>query len=186
MEDFLLNFLQQFPVAAPIIFILVRALALIIPPIPGIIIDSVGIALFKWQFGFVYSWLGLVLGAMGSFWIARYFKNPLVRRFPSLQKFSAIEHSLNSREEMVTLIAMRVFSNPLIDYLNFALGFTQVNAMRFFITAVIGYFPYALVIYLFGDQIIKRASVQVIGVVASLIIFAIVYRQYRIKNSRRR
>ena len=185
MEDFLLNFLQQFPVAAPIIFVLVRATALIIPPIPGIVIDSVGIALFKWQFGFAYSWIGLVLGSMVSFWIARHFKNPLVRRFPSLQKFSAIEHSLNSRQEMATLIAMRVFSNPLLDYLNFALGFTQVSATKFFITAVIGYFPYALVIYIFGDQVVKRASIQVIGIAVSILTLALVYRQYRIKNSRR-
>jgi uncharacterized membrane protein YdjX (TVP38/TMEM64 family) len=185
MEQFLLDFLRQFPIAAPILFIVIRSTALVVPPIPGLMIDSVGIVLFSWKLGFLYSWGGLVLGAMISFWIARYFKVALIKRFPSLKKFESIEHSLNTRQEILTLIAMRVFSNPLLDYLNYAIGFTRVSAFRFFITAVVGYFPYSFTLYFFGDKIIRHTSVQVVGVIGSLLVLVLVYRNYRLKNLKR-
>lgn len=182
MEQFLIGFLLEHSVAAPVLFIVIRSLALIIPPIPGFFIDSVGVLLFRWPFGFFYAWTGLVLGAMVSFGVARYFKEPLLRRFKIFKKISAVEHSLNAPQEFFALILMRVFSNPLLDYINFVLGFTEVSARKFFVTAVIGYFPYAFVVYFFGDQVRQFRGVQIVGAIFSLLVFVYVWRVYRHKN----
>ena len=80
MLETLPAFLSSYPVAAPGLFIIIRSLAIIIPPIPGVFIDIAGIAAFGWVKAFILGEAGLMLGAMVSFWIARRFREPVVRR----------------------------------------------------------------------------------------------------------
>ncbi len=64
MLNTLKDILNQYPILAPAIFIVIRASAIILPPIPGIIIDLIGIVVFPWFLGFMYGEIGVVLGAM--------------------------------------------------------------------------------------------------------------------------
>lgn len=178
MEQTLIEFLQQFPVLAPVLFIVIRASALIIPPIPGLLIDSAGILLFGWPTGFIYAWIGLVAGAMGAFYIARIFRDALLRRFTLLRSLAAAEHTLNSAQEFWTLVLMRVFTNPLLDYINFIAGFTRVSPLKFFITTIIGYFPYTIIVYFFGAKIVQHTGVQIAGIMITVLIMISIYRKY--------
>lgn len=180
MEEFLLTLLTDFPRLGPVFFIILRALALIIPPIPGLLIDSVGVLIFDWPWGFIYAWIGLVVGAMVAFWIARKFRNPLIARFKILKNLSDAEHNLTRAQEFWSLILLRIFTNPLLDYVNFIAGFTRVSGWKFFITTIIGYFPYAFVVYFFGGYIIQHTGVQIVGVLVSVLIVLFIYKKYSV------
>ena len=61
---------------APLVFIGIQAMQVIIAPIPGEITGPVGGALFGTTWGFIYSTIGLTLGSVAAFGVGRW----LVRR----------------------------------------------------------------------------------------------------------
>ncbi|MDQ3238910.1 MAG: VTT domain-containing protein, partial [bacterium] len=150
MRESLIQLLIQYPILAPLIFIGIRASAIVFPPIPGIIIDLIGIAVFPWFLGFMYGEIGVVLGAMTAFWIARKFREPLVKKFVSLDKLNAWEKKLSGEQEFWVLVGLRLFFNPLFDYVSYAAGLTRISTGKYLLTTVIGTLPTMFVIYYFG------------------------------------
>jgi uncharacterized membrane protein YdjX (TVP38/TMEM64 family) len=64
---------------APLVFIAIQALQVIISPIPGEITGPVGGALFGTWPGLIYSTIGLTIGTLFCFWVGRKWGEPLVR-----------------------------------------------------------------------------------------------------------
>lgn len=79
-RDFLHETLQHAGVLAPLIFIVVQALQVVIAPVPGEVTGFLGGYLFGEWLGFLYSTIGLTAGSLFAFWIGRRFGTPLVRR----------------------------------------------------------------------------------------------------------
>ena len=67
-------------------FILLRALSGIIPPIPEFMIDTIGIALFGSVFGLLYAEIGVMIGAIISFFMARKFRDSFLAKKLFLEK----------------------------------------------------------------------------------------------------
>jgi uncharacterized membrane protein YdjX (TVP38/TMEM64 family) len=65
--------------AAPVVFVAIQALQVIISPIPGEITGPVGGALFGTLWGVIYSTIGLTVGTLFCFWVGRKWGEPLVR-----------------------------------------------------------------------------------------------------------
>lgn len=86
MEQFLTQLFLSNKILAPFLFIIIRSLSVIFPPIPGILIDASGFFIFGWPLAFIYSEIGIMLGAIIAFLIARKFREPLIKRIVPLQK----------------------------------------------------------------------------------------------------
>src|SRR6267143_600297 len=65
---------------APLVFIAIQALQVIISPIPGEITGPVGGALFGTTLGLIYSTIGLTLGTLFCFWVGRSGASPWCAR----------------------------------------------------------------------------------------------------------
>lgn len=83
-KTFLRETLQQWGVLAPVIFMLIQALQVVISPIPGEATGFLGGYLFGLWPGFIYSSIGLALGSVISFgvgrWLGAHFVQNLVRK----------------------------------------------------------------------------------------------------------
>src|SRR5262245_34093091 len=64
---------------APLIFVAIQAVQVIISPIPGEITGPVGGALFGTLWGVIYSTIGLTVGTLFCFWVGRRWGEPFVR-----------------------------------------------------------------------------------------------------------
>src|SRR5439155_5831890 len=64
---------------APLVFIAIQAIQVIISPIPGEITGPVGGALFGTAWGLIYSTIGLTLGTLFCFWVGRKCGEPQMR-----------------------------------------------------------------------------------------------------------
>ena len=158
MSDFILYLLQTYPLIAPLIFILIRSLGVIFPPIPGIILDAVGIYFFGWKLGFIYAEIGVVGGAVVAFWIARKYREPVVRRFVTLQKLHAWEDTLSERKKFWSLVGLRLITGPLLfDYINYVAGLTKINFGKFLVATIVGSLPVMIPIYYFGDKLLSHS-----------------------------
>lgn len=176
MQEYLLNILTQFPFLAPFIFIVVRAVAIIFPPIPGIVIDLIGVAIFPWFLGLVYGEIGVLLGAMVAFLIARRFREPLLKKFVPLNKINEWEKKLSENQEFWFLVGLRLFFNPLFDYISYAAGLTKITWTRYLVTTVIGTLPTMFVVYYFGNLSFSKGILYTGAFIGVLFIVSLIYK----------
>ena len=169
--------LSNYPLVAPLLFIVVRALAIIFPPIPGIVIDLIGVAVFPWFLGLLYGEIGVVLGAMIAFWIARYFREPLVRKFVPISKLNEWEKKLSTDQEFWFLVGLRLFFNPLFDYISYAAGLTQIKTGKYFVTTILGTLPTMFVIYYFGGLSLSKGIYFGGGFILLILVIWLTYKK---------
>lgn len=108
---------------APVLFILVYTAGICLF-VPGTLLTALGAAIFGPYLGFVYVWVGAMLGASAAFWIGR----TLGREFAAsrigdrLKKYDeAIE-----RHGFATVLYLRLIYFPFTP-MNFGMGLTRVR-----------------------------------------------------------
>ncbi len=153
MEESLAALLAAHPILAPVLFILLRAVPVVIAPLPGVAFDLVGLAVFGWQFGLLLALIGGHLGASIAFFIARQFREPAVQYFVPLQKLHELEAHYSERQKFLTLVSVRFITSPFFDYVSYAAGLTRMPFWTFLLSTFIGVLPFSFVIYYFGGII---------------------------------
>jgi uncharacterized membrane protein YdjX (TVP38/TMEM64 family) len=119
---------------APLVFMLVYAVGVCLF-IPGTLLTGLGAAIFGAYWGFLYVWIGAMLGATGAFWIGR----TLGRDFAAsligdkLKKYDdAIE-----RNGFATVLYLRLIYFPFTP-MNFGMGLTKVRFWDYFFGTGLG------------------------------------------------
>jgi uncharacterized membrane protein YdjX (TVP38/TMEM64 family) len=117
------EFLDRAGFLAPLVFMIVYAVGVCLF-VPGTLLTTLGAAIFGPYFGFVYVWLGAMLGSSVAFFIGRY----LGREFAAsligerLKKYDdAIE-----RNGFATVLYLRLVYFPFTP-MNFGMGLTRVR-----------------------------------------------------------
>jgi len=165
MLEWLQTILVEYPVIAPLLFVIARMMPLIIPPIPGLLVDIVGIAVFGWFYGLILAGTAVVLSSMISFWIARKFREPLLGKFIPLKKLHEWEEKFSEKEKFWALIGLRFISAPFFDTINYAAGLTKIKAWTYFWSTIIVAAPLGFMIYYFGEIILDTPTIIAISIV---------------------
>jgi uncharacterized membrane protein YdjX (TVP38/TMEM64 family) len=180
MIQTLQNFLIDYPVIAPAVFIFIRILPVVIPPIPGLLVDAVGVIVFGWFWGFIYATIAVVTASMISFYIGRKFREPLIGKFISIQKIHEWEDKLSEQEKFWALVSIRFVSSPFFDIMNYVAGLTKIKASHYFLSSIIVSAPLGFIIYYFGGIILNAPVIILTSVV--LVIPLLIW--YKKKNGR--
>jgi len=119
---------------APVFFILVYTAGICLF-VPGTLLTALGAAIFGAYMGFLYVWVGAMLGASAAFWIGR----TLGREFAAsligdkLKKYDeAIE-----RNGFATVLYLRLIYFPFTP-MNFGMGLTRVRFWDYFFGTGLG------------------------------------------------
>ena len=122
------HFLESAGAWAPVLFILLYAVGICLF-VPGTLLTALGAAIFGAYWGFVYVWIGAMIGASASFWIGR----TLGREFAAsliggrLKKYDdAIE-----RNGFATVLYLRLIYFP-FTAMDFGMGITKVRFWDYF------------------------------------------------------
>jgi len=153
--------LIDYPIAAPVIFVIARTLPVIIPPIPGLLLDGIGIAIFGWFYGFILAEIGIMIASMISFYIGRRFREPLLSKFISIQQIHLFEDKLSEKQKFWGLITLRFVSSPFFDIINYVAGLTKIKASTYFFATLIVTAPLGFLIYYFGELVINMPFVLI-------------------------
>ncbi|MBW1743705.1 MAG: TVP38/TMEM64 family protein [Deltaproteobacteria bacterium] len=128
------RFLETAGIWASLIFMAIYAAGICLF-IPGTLLTGLGAAIFGPYWGFLYVWVGAMLGASGAFWIGR----TLGRDFAAsligdrLKKYDdAIE-----RNGFATVLYLRLVYFPFTP-LNFGMGLTKVHFWDYFFGTGLG------------------------------------------------
>ncbi|MFP3867871.1 MAG: TVP38/TMEM64 family protein [Desulfobacteraceae bacterium] len=173
------EFIASFGPLAPVVFMVIQTLQVVLAPIPGEATGFLGGFLFGVFPGFLYSTIGLTLGSILAFLIGRWLEIHVVEKIvgpETLEKFDFLI------ERQGTLVAFLLFLFPGFpkDYLCLILGLSKMPLKIFLIIVTIGRLPGTLMLSLQGAQVFKGNYYGLVIIMALLIAVALpmfIYRQ---------
>ncbi|MEK7571528.1 MAG: VTT domain-containing protein [Patescibacteria group bacterium] len=156
-EKEITTFSLEHPLLAPLIIIVLRMIAIIIPPIPGGVVSFALIPILGWFWSYIYAMIGITLGAIIAFFIARKFREPVVSKFVPLQQLHTWEGKLSKRTEFLAFLGIRMTTGPIMDFISYVAGLSKISFGKFLLATLIAEIPSAPV-YFLGGEMYKQVS----------------------------
>lgn len=134
----------------PISFILLQLIQVVFPVIPGGITCVAGIMIFGPFLGFTYNYIGIILGSIVNFALARYYGQSFIRTFVSDKVYNKYSSWLEEGKRFEKLFAIAIFL-PVApdDFLCMLAGLTKMTYKKFTTIIVLGK-PASLLLYSIG------------------------------------
>lgn len=171
-------FIASFGPYAPLAFIGLQILQVLLAPIPGEITGFIGGYLFGIGPGFAYSTVGLTLGSLFAFLISRRFGMPFVRRFVGQETMLKFDYLMEHQGAFFSFVFFLIPGLPK-DYFCYLLGLSPMHILTFFIISTVGRIPGTLLLAMQGQAIRSedyRSFFVVLGLILLAFVLAIIYR----------
>lgn len=186
-SDKFLKLVEDVHPFGPLLIILFTAISQVFAPVPGSPGVVVSFAVFGWGKTRLYVYLGSLLSAAISFYIARKFGRKWVKKFVGKKNMSEVDKFVKA-EGTEALIISRIFGFTLYDYISYAAGLTLMPFKTYFlITAVFGGIVNYLYMWLFDgvDLSTPKGVALWYGFMLPLIpIFSIIINRYLKRKKR--
>ncbi|SER26245.1 Uncharacterized membrane protein YdjX, TVP38/TMEM64 family, SNARE-associated domain [Gracilibacillus ureilyticus] len=152
-------FLNQFGVWAPVFFVLFQIIQVIFPIVPGGIGCLGGILIFGPVMGLIYNYVGICLGSIAAFLIAKKYGDTVLL-FLFKPKLRKKYRSWVDDRRFGLFFTLMIFS-PIApdDFLCYLAGTTKMTLTKFTIIILVGK-PLPIIIYSFGLELIFRYIVS--------------------------
>lgn len=134
--DSLALMLAKVGIAAPIVFILLQIVQVTIPIIPGALGCVAGVMIFGPWYGFIYNYVGICIGSVINFLIAKRYGTPFVKSIVKEKTYNKYIGWLDKGDRFTKLFAIAIFM-PVApdDFLCMLAGLTKMKLKTF--TAII-------------------------------------------------
>jgi uncharacterized membrane protein YdjX (TVP38/TMEM64 family) len=94
----------------PIIFMGIQLIQVVIPVIPGGVSVAAGVLIFGPFWGFVYNYIGIIIGSFLLFFLGRSYGKPFVQTLISEKTFNKYIGKLDNNKKWDTLFLVLIFS----------------------------------------------------------------------------
>ncbi|MBI2031730.1 MAG: VTT domain-containing protein [Candidatus Levybacteria bacterium] len=152
--DNLVKIIENNPFIGPVLLIVWRVIGIIVPAVPAGVVSFAVVPVFGWLKTYLYTLTGILIGTSISFWLARRFKEPLVAKFVPLKKLHKLEGELSERKRFAAILAIRLFTVPVMDFSSYAAGLTRISFPKFFLATLLASLP-DIAIFYFGEQLFR-------------------------------
>jgi len=127
-QESLSDFLRTAGFSAPLVFVFVYAAGVCLF-VPGTLLTALGAAIFGPYWGFLYVWIGAMIGASAAFWLGR----TLGREFAASLIGDRLKKYDNAMERngFATVLYLRLIYFP-FTAMNFGMGLTRVRFRDYF------------------------------------------------------
>ena len=136
---------------APVAYMLVQVVQVVVAPIPGGAIEFLGGYLFGVKLGFFYSMIGLFFGSSLAFTLARIFEKVAVEKFVSPETRKKFNYLIGHQGVILSFILFLIPGFPK-DALCYILGLTSMHLGIFLLISTIGRIPGTLMACLQGGK----------------------------------
>lgn len=142
----------------PFIFILIQIFQVVFPIIPGGVTTVAGTLIFGTWYGFLYNFIGIVLGSIALFWLVKRYGKKFILLFIKEKTFYHYEAKLETPGfEKFFILCMLSPISP-ADIMVMIMGLTQMSLKRFsilmLITKPISIIGYSY-LWIFGGDIVR-------------------------------
>jgi uncharacterized membrane protein YdjX (TVP38/TMEM64 family) len=139
-KKFLKATLKEWGVLAPVLFMLLQALQVIISPIPGDATGFLGGYLFGEWLGLLYSTIGLTVGSVTSFWIGRWLGEHYVRGLVSQEAWDRLGFIVEAEGTILCFIIYLIPGLPK-DLICYLFGLSPMPLWVFALVSGLGRVP---------------------------------------------
>jgi uncharacterized membrane protein YdjX (TVP38/TMEM64 family) len=173
-------FIAAFGMGAPLVFMGIQVLQVIIAPIPGEATGIIGGYLFGTLLGFLYSSIALTAGSWINFAIGRLLGKRYVRKMIPVAYMDRMDLLLRHQGILVVFILFVIPGFPK-DYLCLFLGLSALPIRAFMLIAAIGRMPGTLMLSLQGASLFEGNYTMLAALFGACLV--IVYLAYRYRES---
>jgi len=171
MREFVLNF----GALAPIVFIFLHILQILIAPIPGQVVGFAGGYIFGIWLGTLYSIIGTVLGTLVVIFLAKKLGKPFVLKMVKEEDYNKFNKFC---EEKGLPFLFLIYLLPFFpdDILSFVIGLSKIKVKKIIPIVILGRLPGMFGLSLLGAGVASsNAKIAVIIVAGLVIISGIIY-----------
>ncbi len=167
--EFWQTLLDSFGDLGPLAPIFLAMVESFFPPLPLIAIVALNVAAHGGLFGFVYSWVGVMLGGTLMFLFWRRVLKQFFWKFASRsQKLEKAEQWVN-RFDVSSLFMLSVLPFTPSSFMHFAFGISDFDEKRYLITMLLGKGVMVAMMALFGQSLVSSMKNPVYLVLAVVI-----------------
>ena len=145
--DALRAYVESFGIWAPVVLTLIQFLQVILPVLPGFLGCIVGAGLFGTVGGFLVNYIGISVGSIAAYFLARKFGIRLVNKMVSMKKYEKYIEKINRSKSYTTILFLAILL-PLApdDFLCYFSGLIDMKPRKF-ITIIILAKPWCILFY---------------------------------------
>ena len=166
-HDRLVETLRQGGPWGPLACIGVQFAQVIIFAIPGEVTQVAAGYVFGAGAGFLYSWVGIMLGSSCAYGLSRLAGRPLIERTLGAKRLDKMDRALKTRGGKTTLFALFLIPGIPKDSLSYAVGLTEFKLGEFVVLSGLGRAPALLFSTMIGSQLYERDYLS-LGVTAGV------------------
>ncbi len=177
-KHFLKETVASWGLMAPVVFILIQAMQVIISPIPGEMTGPVGGALFGTWWGLIYSTIGLTMGTLLCFALGRKWGEPLVRPWLSDHNWNRLSFIIEAEGAIICFVLYVIPGFPK-DIMSYLFGISPMPFWIFAVVSTLGRLPGTFVSSFFGAHVAEQQYVYALAILAIIVAFCLPLYYYR-------
>jgi len=149
-QEKLQTYISGFGIAGALVFIAFQAVQVVIPVLPGGLGCLGGVLLFGPWRGFLYNYVGICIGSVLAFLVAKYYGKPILRCFFAQKLITKYEKWTSEKDRFAKMFAVAIFL-PVApdDFLCYLAGTTEMSLRKFTAIILLGK-PFAIALYSMG------------------------------------
>lgn len=158
-------------------YLFLLIIAVVVAPVSVFPLLPLAVALWGIFVAIVLNVIGLTIGAMIAFGLARYFGRSLIKKFKFLSKIEELEGIIPEKYLFLTVILLRMIFP--VDILSYAIGFfTKMHWFPYLIATFLGILPFYFV---FAYGLSLSIEYQIAIGVSGILIILFAYNRIRKK-----
>ena len=150
------DFLASYKSTSILVFMLIHIIQVVVAVIPGELVQVAGGYVYGTFFGTLYSLIGILLGAVISFFVSRLLGLRTLKAFISPQVFDKFNFLMNNPKAELFMFLLFLIPFTPKDTLVYVAGFTPVKPQNFFLIFAMARFPSILFLSFIGAHIQER------------------------------
>lgn len=149
-KDALRDWIESYGVYAPIAFILIQILQVVIFYIPGEVTQIAGGYVFGTWDGLIYSTVGITIGSIMAFGIGRLFGRPFFEHIVSKEWLEKFDRVMHSKRYVLLLFILFLVPGAPKDMLCYIAGLTNMSFALFVLVSTPARMPNLVLSTIFG------------------------------------
>ena len=170
--------LVEWGAAAPIIFIVIQALQVVVAPVPGEVTGILGGFVFGQWLGLLYSMIGLTLGSLGAFALGRWLGDAYVRNLVSEETWNKLGFIVEAEGTILCFVIYLIPGLPK-DIICYLFGLSPMPFWVFAVVSSLGRIPGTWVLSAQGAKTATGHYIEVMLLTAAVAALAVPAFYYR-------
>jgi len=169
------DFVTQFGIFSPVIFIVINFLQVLFPIIPGQVMYITAGYLFGSVMGIIYSYFSVFFASLFVFYFSRKYGRKFIKKYVHIRDFTHLDHFIKKKGLMALILSRMIPFFP-TDAINFVSGVSKLSYKEFFIGTLIGLVPNIVIFGIFGHRLaIGKLDLWLVVLILLSLLFGIFY-----------